>query len=243
VDDLKTAGVGGSVPGERVAGEITFAKEPLAVLPDQRWHLPGLVFGEQRDQSFGVHVAVGGDKAARAFGTFHQFVLDGRTRFEDAGEAAWKDHTWPMFTTDILKDMDTDPLPIREKFTDKELEIVGAMHRAGVPFLAGTDTAAGVHVFPGFSLHEELEYFVRAGFTPLEALQTATSNPARFLDRADMGTVQKGKLADLVLLDADPLADIRNTRKIRAVVLNGRYLSRADLDNLLHDAEVAAASQ
>ena len=156
--------------------------------------------------------------------------------------AAWKDHTWPMFTTDILKDMDTDPLPIREKFTDKELEIVGAMHRAGVPFLAGTDTAAGVHVFPGFSLHEELEYFVRAGFTPLEALQTATRNPALFFGRSDMGSVQKGKIADLVLLDADPLTDIRNTRKIRAVVLNGRYLSRSDLDDLLHQVELAASS-
>lgn len=157
--------------------------------------------------------------------------------------AAWKDKTWPMFTAEILKDMDTDPLPVREKFTQMELQMVRAMRSAGVPFLAGTDTAAGVHVFPGFSLHEELEYFVRAGFTPLEALQTATRNPARFLGRADMGTVRKGSVADLVLLDANPLADIANTRKIRAVVLNGRYLSRSDLDNLLQHAELTAASR
>ncbi len=121
--------------------------------------------------------------------------------------------------------------------------MVSAMRNAGVPFMAGTDTAAGVHVFPGFSLHEELEYFVRAGFTPLEALQTATRNPAQFLGRRDMGTVRKGNVADLVLLDAKPLADIANTRKIRAVVLNGRYLSRGDLDNLLQQAELAAASR
>ena len=154
----------------------------------------------------------------------------------------WKDKTWPMFTTDILKDMDTDPLPMRETFTQMELQIVSVMRRIGIPFMAGTDTAAGVHVFPGFSLHEELEYFVRAGFTPLQALQTATLNPARFLGRPDMGTVRKGNAADLVLLDANPLVDIANSRRIRAVVLNGRYLSRGDLDNLLRQAELAAAS-
>jgi len=157
--------------------------------------------------------------------------------------ASWKDRTWPMFTKDILKDMDTDPLPVRQRFTQMELEIVQQMHRAGVPVLAGTDTAAGVHVFPGFSLHDELEYFVKAGFTPLEALQTATLSPARFLGRTvDLGSVETGKLADLVLLDADPLQDIHNTRKIRAVVLAGRFLSRQQLDSMLRDVETAAAA-
>jgi imidazolonepropionase-like amidohydrolase len=118
--------------------------------------------------------------------------------------AVWKNQTWPMFTRDILKDMDTDPLSGREEFTHMELQIVGAMRRVGIPLMAGTDTAAGVHVLSGFSLHEELEYFVRAGFTPLQALQTATVNPARFLGRSDMGTVRKGNVADLVLLDANP---------------------------------------
>jgi imidazolonepropionase-like amidohydrolase len=157
--------------------------------------------------------------------------------------AAWKDRTWPMFTKDILKDMDTDPLPVRERFAQMELEIVNQMHKAGVPFLAGTDTAAGVHVFPGFSLHEELAYFVKAGFTPLEALQTATRNPALFFGKtADWGSVQQGKVADLVLLDANPLDDIHNTQKIRAVVLAGRYLSRGQLDAMLHDVETAATA-
>jgi imidazolonepropionase-like amidohydrolase len=157
--------------------------------------------------------------------------------------AAWKERTWPMFTRDILKDMDTDPLPVRKQFVQMELDMTLAMFRAGVPFMAGTDTAAGVHVFPGFSLHQELALFVKAGLTPLQALQTATLNPARFMGRtADLGTVEQGKLADLVLLDANPLDDIANTRRIRAVVLAGRYFDRADLDRMLKGVASAAAS-
>src|ERR1700733_1064856 len=156
--------------------------------------------------------------------------------------AAWKDHTWPMFVKDILKDMDTDPLPMRKKFFQMELDMTLAMFRAGVPFLAGTDTAAGGHVFPGFTLHQELALFVQAGLTPLQALQTATLNPAKFLNRlADLGTVERGKLADLVLLDANPLEDIANTKKIRAVVLAGRYFDRSELDRMLKGVAKAAA--
>ncbi len=155
---------------------------------------------------------------------------------------AWKDRTWPMFVRDIKKDMDTDPLPVRKKFVQMELDMTLAMFRAGVPFMAGTDTAAGVHIFPGFSLHDELALFVRAGLTPMQALQTATLNPAKFLNRlVDMGTIEPGKLADLVLLDANPLEDIANTRKIRAVVLAGRYFDRTTLDQILHEIERAAA--
>jgi imidazolonepropionase-like amidohydrolase len=147
-----------------------------------------------------------------------------------------------MFVKDILKDMDTDPLPVRKKFVQMELDMTLAMFRAGVPFLAGTDTAAGVHIFPGFSLHQELALFVQAGLTPLQALQTATLNPAKFMNRlADLGTVERGKLADLVLLDANPLEDIANTKKIRAVVLAGRYLDRTELDRMLKGVEKAAA--
>jgi imidazolonepropionase-like amidohydrolase len=114
------------------------------------------------------------------------------------------------------------------------------MHKAGVPFLAGPDTAAGVYVVPGFSLHEEMELFVQAGFTPMEALQTATSNPARFLGtESTMGSVAPGKVADLVLLDADPTADIHNARQIQSVVLAGKYFSRPDLDHLLSQVQAA----
>ena len=158
--------------------------------------------------------------------------------------ASWKDRTWPMFVHDIMQYMDTDPLPVRKRFFQMELEMTLAMFRAGVPFMAGTDTAAGVHVFPGFSLHEELALFVSAGLTPMQALQTATRNPAEFMGRLDdMGTVAKGKLADLVLLDANPLDDISNTRRIHAVVLAGHYFDRGDLDRMLKDVERAAAAE
>jgi imidazolonepropionase-like amidohydrolase len=176
-----------------------------------------------------------------------QWLVDGIDLSHDPltkyAPAAWKERTWPMFVKDILKDMDTDPLPVRKRFVQMELEMTLAMFRAGVRFMAGTDTAAGVHVFPGFSLHQELALFVQAGLTPMDALQTATRNPAEFMGRlSDLGTVEKGKLADLVLLDANPLDDIGNTRKIRAVVLAGRYFSRTDLDRMLKGVEEAAAA-
>jgi imidazolonepropionase-like amidohydrolase len=154
--------------------------------------------------------------------------------------AYWKDVTWKRFAKEIMQD-NTDDFSTRKRFVDKELEVVKAMHKASIPFLAGTDTPPGVYVFPGFSLHQELQRFVAAGFTPLEALQTATLNPAKFLGMQDrLGSIEKGKLADLVLLDANPLEDIRNTQKIAGVVVNGRYLSRADLDKLLAGVEAAA---
>jgi imidazolonepropionase-like amidohydrolase len=155
--------------------------------------------------------------------------------------ASWRRRTWPEFKKGILKDLAIDPLPVRERFVQHELEIVGRMRRAGVPFLAGTDTPAGVGVLPGFSLHRELERFVDAGFTPLQALQTATLEPARYLQRtADFGTVEKGRIADLVLLDASPLENIRNTRRIAAVVANGRLLDREELDRILARVEAEA---
>jgi hypothetical protein len=156
--------------------------------------------------------------------------------------AFWRERSWPRFTASIMKDLDTDPLAVRQRFVRHELELVHRLHAAGVPFLAGTDTPAGVDVIPGVSLHHELGRFVDAGLTPLEALQTATVNPARFLGRlADLGTVEPGKLADLVVLDKNPLADIANTRAIAAVVAAGRYLSRDELDGILRDVAAAAA--
>ena len=121
----------------------------------------------------------------------------------------------------------------------KHLELVGAMHRAGVGMLAGTDTGA-LDCYPGFSLHDELELFVKAGLTPMEALQTATRNPAVCLNKLDdLGTIERGKLADLVLLDANPLDDIRNTTRIHAVFVNGRFLLRDKLAAMLAGVEAA----
>jgi imidazolonepropionase-like amidohydrolase len=122
----------------------------------------------------------------------------------------------------------------------RKLEIVGLMHRTGVRLLAGTD-APNPYVYPGFSLHEELELLVQAGLSPLEALQTATVNPAKFLGKErELGTIEKGKLADLVLLDANPVEDISNTQRISAVVVNGRYLPKERIQALLAEVEAVA---
>jgi imidazolonepropionase-like amidohydrolase len=148
--------------------------------------------------------------------------------------ASWQKKSWPDFTKSIIAELDTDPVAARRQFVQKELNVVAAMRKAGVQFMAGTDTAAAVAVLPGSSLHTELEYFVEAGFTPAESLRTATLNPAIFMgEESDHGIVAAGKVADLVLLDANPLDAISNTRKISAVVLNGRLLDRGELDLML----------
>ena len=118
---------------------------------------------------------------------------------------------------------------------------VRAMHQAGVPFLAGTDTPGVPYVFPGFSLHDELGLLNEAGLSPAEALRAATLSPAVFMNATDsLGTVEKGKRADLVLLDDNPLDDIQNVRKVNAVVLNGRLYDRAALDALIADEQKKA---
>jgi imidazolonepropionase-like amidohydrolase len=169
------------------------------------------------------------------------FSKDTRAKYVPA---SWRTKTWKRFTDEITQGYGIDDLATRRKFIEKELEVVRMLHKAGVPFLAGTDAPAGVHIFPGFSLHEELRRFVAAGFTPLEALQTATLNPARFLGMEDqLGTAEKGKLADLVLLSANPLEDIANTQKVAGVVSNGHYFSRGDLDKMLTRVEASARRQ
>ncbi len=155
--------------------------------------------------------------------------------------AYWRDVTWHRFTDEMMPDLLKDPLALRQQYFAHNLQIVGAMHRAGVPFLAGTDSAPGVYIMPGFSLHDELANFVEAGFTPMESLQTATSNPAKFLGmQASLGSVEAGKTADLLLLTSNPLEDIRNTRKISAVLARGRLFDRAALDRILMQVQAAA---
>jgi imidazolonepropionase-like amidohydrolase len=136
----------------------------------------------------------------------------------------------------------TENIAHQRNVFQRRLALVGEMHRAGVGILAGSDSQ-NPYCFPGFSLHDDLEWLVKAGLSPLAALQAATRNPAVYLERLeDFGTVEKGKFADLVLLDADPLQDIGNTRRIAAVVLGGRFFSRADLDRLLADIERLAGA-
>jgi imidazolonepropionase-like amidohydrolase len=128
-------------------------------------------------------------------------------------------------------------------FYREERKLFRDLHRSGVALLAGTD-APIVRNVPGFSLHDELKCLVSEGLTPLEAIQTATLHPAKFLHwENDFGTVDAGKRADLVLLSADPLADIANVDRIEAVVADGRLFDRAALDKVLSDVETAARNE
>jgi imidazolonepropionase-like amidohydrolase len=166
-----------------------------------------------------------------------EFAADPRTRF----------------TPKLIKFAWTQALqwvtPIAQNASDqqrlyvKTKDVVRAMHQAGVPILAGTDTS-NPYCLAGFSLHDELELLVESGLTPLAALQSATLEPARYLKREDsQGSVAVGHRADLLLLDANPLEDIRNTTKIHAVVLGGQLLDRAALDAMLTKAEATAAKR
>jgi imidazolonepropionase-like amidohydrolase len=120
--------------------------------------------------------------------------------------------------------------------------LTGELHHAGIPLLVGSDSL-DPFVIPGESLHRELGELVRAGFTPAGALSAATSGAATFLGREhDLGTVETGKIADLVLLDGSPLESIANTQRVNAVVRAGVYLDRAELDKLLTQAKTAAAT-
>jgi len=194
--------------------EAKFKKLVTTLAQNHSWQVPTLV----RNQVW-------------AFRGETVIMSDSRLRYIPANEVAtWKKQFPDLRPTDIEK-------AVRGRLWQKQLEVVRRMKDAGVPLMAGTDLGAD-YIYPGFSLHDELTLFVEAGFTPLEALKAATRNPAEFLGLLDsMGTVEKGKIADLVLLNANPLEDIRNTQKIEAVVVNGRFLDRKELDQLLAKAE------
>ncbi|HXM92965.1 MAG TPA: amidohydrolase family protein [Candidatus Dormibacteraeota bacterium] len=164
-------------------------------------------------------------------------LTDERMRYIPEVTLRW----WDSYMNDLAGKRTAEDLASGKKFFDRELVLFRDMHRAGVKFLAGTDAIAMAYVFPGSSLHEELELMVQAGLTPMEALQTATRNPAEYLGvLQDRGTVEAGKVADLVLLNANPLDSIGNTRKIEAVILRGRLFRRHELDAMLSSAAARA---
>jgi imidazolonepropionase-like amidohydrolase len=112
-----------------------------------------------------------------------------------------------------------------ERAFQKELAVVGLLHRAGIPIVAGTDGTV-----PGHSLHREIELYVHSGFTPMEAIQAATIVPARAMNlEKDSGTVEQGKRGDVILISGDPLADIRNTRNVEYVVTSGTMYHTTEL--------------
>src|SRR5262249_31163932 len=114
---------------------------------------------------------------------------------------------------------------VLDKAFEKEVAIVGALHKAGIPIVAGTD-----QMVPGHSLHREIELYVQAGFTPMEAIQAATVVPARVMGiDKEVGTIEAGKRADVILLDANPLDSIHNIRSVKYVVTNGTMYNCAEL--------------
>src|SRR6266487_3727004 len=137
-----------------------------------------------------------------------------------------RNETWQVPTLVALRSLwsrqglSADDLTYGEKVQQKQLDVVVAMWRSGVKVMAGTD---GPLAQAGPALHDELALFVKAGLSPMQALQAATRNPAEFMGRLrDFGTVERGKIGDVILLDANPLVDITNTRRVTAVILGGR---------------------
>lgn len=161
---------------------------------------------------------------------------DPRTKYLPAAAVAY----WKPSVNFFSRYRTPSYIKAQAAYFKKEMQLVGEMSRSGVGILAATDSTAS-YVIPGFSLHDELALYVEAGLSPMQALQTATRNPAVYLGELSLqGTVEKGKFANLILLDANPLTDIKNTTRINAVIQNGRYLSRTDLDKILAEVEVLA---
>ena len=143
----------------------------------------------------------------------------------------------------LLKNTSPEELADLKVEAARAVQLVNGAHSAGGRFMAGTD-GPDPYVFPGFSLHDEMEWLVQSGFTPFQALQAATFNSALFVAKLDKyGVAERDHTADLVLLDANPLEDIHNTRKIFGVVMGGKYYSRNALDKMLDQVEKLAAAE
>lgn len=153
---------------------------------------------------------------------------------------AWQVDSWP----EQLRALTSGRTPeqarrIRAIHAHRQL-LVRELHAAGVRLPAGTDTGTG-YLVPGFALHDELALLVQAGLTPAQVMRSATRDAARTLGLDSVGTVEQGKAADLVVLDADPLRDIRNTRRIHGVVVDGRWIDRPERERLLAAVRQAAS--
>lgn len=141
---------------------------------------------------------------------------------------------WDPKNNAHLKNRSPERLAAEKLLVKKYLEVIGAMKRAGVKLMTGSDFGANELLFPGWGVHDEIALLTKAGLTPMDAIQAATKNPATFLglDKS-VGTIEKGKIADIVVLSANPLEDINNTRKISAVLFQGQMYDRATLNRML----------
>ena len=186
-------------------------------------------------------------RATRAAGTWNvptQSLFEHRVgAVAPATMAAWPEmryvpadtvRQWVELKEELIADPAYSP-EIAARAIGLRRQLILALHEKGAPLLLGSD-APQVFNVPGFSLHRELELLVAAGLTPYEALRTGTVNAARWFGWSDrLGTVEVGKEADLVLVDDDPLADVGNARRVHGVMLRGRWLDRAELDERLAD--------
>jgi len=164
---------------------------------------------------------------------------DPRMQYVSAEELKW----WKPENGMLTKYRTPEYIAMRKREYTKMLEEVHRAETLGVHLLAGTDITIP-YTYPGFSLHDELELFVEAGLTPMQALETATTNPSLFLGLSKTwGRVEPGYTANLALLNADPLADISNLNKIDSVVVGGLRFDRAQLDQLLHEAKIPDAGR
>jgi hypothetical protein len=203
----------------------TFAPDKVEALAtrfvaNQTWFTPTLILGQ--------NAALAGDPAQ---------IADPRLRFLPSEVVA----SWNPQGDGRPVARTAEDRAMTRQLMETGTAITETMQGMGVHLMAGTDTGLP-YVFPGFSLHDELALLVDAGLTPLQALQAATRNTAQAVGLGDeLGTVEVGKLADLVLLEADPLAAITNTTRIAAVVANGRLLAHLELRDLLQAAERVAA--
>lgn len=154
---------------------------------------------------------------------------------------AWQVESWPDQLAALTGGRTAEQVRRIRRIFAHRLRLVGELHGAGVRLAAGTDTGTG-YLVPGFALHDELALLVAAGLTAAEVLCAATRDAARVLGLSDVGTVARGQAADLLVLDADPLRDIRNTRRIHGVVVDGRWIPPEERRRLLVGVEEAAAA-
>lgn len=139
---------------------------------------------------------------------------------------------WQQAKRDLLDDANYDAATAARAVRLRQ-RIINELHEAGAGLLLGSDSPQIFNV-PGFAIHRELEFLVQAGLTPFEALETGTVNAAIFFgNESNSGSIAPGNAADLVLLDANPLQDISNSRRVHGVMVNGRWLSQADIGDLL----------
>jgi imidazolonepropionase-like amidohydrolase len=218
-------------------------------------HLDGyveaLVPNAGASQTFGVNLVAQADesripalvKATRAAGTWQVpteiLLVNWLNDVDPQTMAAWPEMKYvaPQTLTNWIAQKQgmaaKYPQADRQKLLALRRKIIKALHDGGVPFALGSDAPQTWNV-PGFSAHRELGALVAAGLTPYQALKSGTANVGTYFGtQASVGTVAAGKRADLLLLDANPLTDIANSSRIAGVMVNGRWLSKADIDSRL----------